>query len=234
MARLVGLGGSVIAFEPYEPAMKLLQENIELNQSQLTQNITCIDKAVSNKEGSAFLVNAYDSHINIGDSFVTNFYNPSAVVFRGTDKLSVHGTTIQCITLDQYITDCYEPTLREKQTQDFRIDFIKLDVQGYELFALQGGEAMLRKYKPTIAVELEESCLLMNKYGSKELCDYIRGLGYEIFYLESDYPCDHICIHQDRLGSFLANFSDKIQDHTENNLISNNYACGIRRKIVLK
>lgn len=42
-------------------------------------------------------------------------------------------------------------TLDSFEFQD--VDFIKLDCEGYELFALRGGEQTIKRWKPTIIVE---------------------------------------------------------------------------------
>lgn len=34
-----------------------------------------------------------------------------------------------------------------------RVDFVKIDCEGYELYVLQGGEQLIRKWRPTIIVE---------------------------------------------------------------------------------
>lgn len=35
-----------------------------------------------------------------------------------------------------------------------RVDFIKMDIEGAELNALKGAEAVIRKFKPTLAIAL--------------------------------------------------------------------------------
>jgi hypothetical protein len=92
---------------------------------------------------------------------------------------------------------------------------------------------MIEKCKPCIAIEVEDQCSYQNGYTPKILFDYIRSINYEIFYLESDYPCDHICDHKDKIDDFMHTFGKYIKTHTENNLINNNYEFGIRRKICL-
>lgn len=59
-----------------------------------------------------------------------------------------------------------------------RVDFIKLDCEGFELFALQGGELTLRTWWPVICVEQKPG--RAQKYGLPEIgaVDWLRGLGY--------------------------------------------------------
>lgn len=68
------------------------------------------------------------------------------------------------------------------------IDFVKLDCEGYELFALRGGEGMLREYKPTVMVEQKPG--RAQKFGLPETgaVDYLRSLGAKLhFVMSGDY-----------------------------------------------
>jgi FkbM family methyltransferase len=67
-----------------------------------------------------------------------------------------------------------------KRLDDFapqEVDFIKLDCEGFELFALRGAEEMLRRCKPAVIVEQKPG--RAQKFGLKETeaVDYLRSLG---------------------------------------------------------
>lgn len=47
------------------------------------------------------------------------------------------------------------PTLRIDDLELPACDFLQLDIEGYEYFALQGGEVTIMKYKPVIMVEVK-------------------------------------------------------------------------------
>jgi len=57
------------------------------------------------------------------------------------------------------------------------VDFLKLDCEGYELFALQGGEELLKRCRPCVIVEQKPG--RAQKWGLAETAavDYLRGLG---------------------------------------------------------
>lgn len=57
------------------------------------------------------------------------------------------------------------------------VDFIKLDCEGYELFALRGGEDLVKRNRPCIIVEQKPG--RAQKFGLQETeaVDYLRGLG---------------------------------------------------------
>jgi FkbM family methyltransferase len=59
------------------------------------------------------------------------------------------------------------------------VDFMKLDCEGYELFALQGGEQTIRDYMPVVIVEQKPG--RAQKFGlpEKGAVDFLVGLGYK-------------------------------------------------------
>ena len=111
------------------------------------------------------------------------------------------------------------------------VELVKIDVQGWEINVINGMKNTIEKHKPTIIIEFEEH--QMRKVGKtcKDLYDLIIDMGYYIFYLDYEYPSDHICVHKDNLDDFIKSFSDFIFEHTENNNINNNINLGISKKI---
>ena len=73
---------------------------------------------------------------------------------------------VPCVTLDEQLAQCS------------RLDFIHLDVEGWESKALKGGEQLIRKYKPAIVFEVNQMCL--DRVGETEamMRDLIDNLGY--------------------------------------------------------
>ena len=63
-----------------------------------------------------------------------------------------------------------------------RIDFIKIDVEGFELKVLNGGRETIRKHKPLLLVELHP--VFITQYGNRftEVIDFLEGQGYKIEY----------------------------------------------------
>ena len=110
-------------------------------------------------------------------------------------------------------------------------DFIKIDVQGYEKFVLEGAIDNIKKYKPTIVIEFEEHQLRKFGYGCKELFDMIRDLGYVIYLLDYHYPSDHVCVHKDKLDDFIMKNKQWIFPLTENTHLNNNLENGVTEKI---
>lgn len=74
------------------------------------------------------------------------------------------------------------------------VNFIKIDVQGYELYLLQGAENTIATYKPTLFIEIEPHQLNKFNLNENDLINYIKSFGYRIFKINNEYPCDHICV----------------------------------------
>jgi FkbM family methyltransferase len=96
----------------------------------------------------------------------------------GDTSVGEGGDEVQVITLDMI---------------DSQPNFIKMDVQGYELFALLGAENTIRKSLPDIFIEIEEHQLAKFDVTKEQLLNYIKSFGYKMFRIDNEYPCDHIC-----------------------------------------
>lgn len=225
MSKLVGGSGLVVAFEP-------LKENIELLKNNLQQNNirNCIvqEVALGNRIGSTVICNAYcHDQQNIGDSFISKFHDNRI----GYDDVKV----------DDYINKCGITLKLNKQITNLnkldnikigrKINFIKIDVQGFEMNVLKGSSRVLKEDRPVIAIELEDPCSLLYGYDSGVLIDCIKSFDYCIYFLYADYPADHICVPIEQISDFEEMFD--IFDHTENNDLNNNLNHGIVKKIVL-
>ena len=70
---------------------------------------------------------------------------------------------VKSTTLDYLLSDCKEP-----------IAFIKLDIEGCELQALQGSTTIIEKYKPVIAAEA------FGDQEKTELVQFLKQYGYSI------------------------------------------------------
>jgi FkbM family methyltransferase len=80
---------------------------------------------------------------------------------------------------------------------DTRVNFIKIDVQGFELDALKGAKNILTNYQPDIFIEVEPHQLAKFNTTDEDLFNYIKSFGYDIYKINNDYPCDHICTTKD-------------------------------------
>jgi hypothetical protein len=92
---------------------------------------------------------------------------------RGNDgKTSLHCGMTYLVANKGYV-----PTLRLDDLALHACDLIYLDVEGYELFALQGAKETIAKYKPVIACEINRGIEYFGISGD-DLRTHIRLLGY--------------------------------------------------------
>jgi FkbM family methyltransferase len=87
---------------------------------------------------------------------------------RGNEK------TVPMITLDAAILEGAEPP-----------DIVKLDIEGFELHALQGFETALKNHQPLVITEINH-CLLRYHENLGPFTEYMTPLGYVLHRLEGD------------------------------------------------
>jgi FkbM family methyltransferase len=74
-------------------------------------------------------------------------------------------TTFKVVPLDEYL----------RALPGVRVDFVKMDVEGHELQALQGGRAMLSRDRPALALEMN---IRKEPGPNGAVLDYLDELGY--------------------------------------------------------
>lgn len=114
---LVGPNGSVISFEPDPHNFQLLRKNIRLNKRR---NVTALNLALGRSNSTATL---YRSRSNFGAHTLTEEILSSCHHGGKASPVSVSIAALDSI-LEKY---CVQP-----------VDFIKIDVQGYEPAVLDG------------------------------------------------------------------------------------------------
>lgn len=151
IAKTVNPTAEIYAFEPVKRIFKKLQHNISINNF----NITAIEKAVSNYDGTAIIYDIPDEHVYA----VTVNKNMHSAGTKTVD------TVIETVTLNTFIRD----------NNIKNIDLIKIDVETHEPEVLEGFSDYLKKYEPTILIEILNDEIGMNV--EKQL----TGLNYLYF-----------------------------------------------------
>ena len=148
-AKLVGPVGRVIAFEPVPAQFELMRRGVEANGFR--RGVHLEQKALSNKRGTLEL---YLSATNQGAN--------SIVQTPGGSQISV-----PAMTLDEYFG------------AGSRVDFIKMDIEGGEGFALEGMQQTLRSNRAIeLAVEFSPWKLEHAGYSPKRLLDLLTDDGF--------------------------------------------------------
>jgi FkbM family methyltransferase len=159
-ARAVGTNGRVIALEPSRREFERLQDNIALNHFS---HVRTLALAATENRGHATLRVAeppFSGHNTLGGHFAHEIVGLAELIATPTD------------TLDEILRN------------ETRCDLIKIDVEGAELRALRGGEAALRRLRPTLLLEVNPAALAANGTGADELLAWLTNEGYELSALD--------------------------------------------------
>jgi len=192
----------VYSFEPQELMYNLSKESINDN---LIENIEVFNFALGDEEKEIKL--SYIDYLN--ESFNGG---EVSIIYDGNS-----GETTKVVKLDNMVNE--------------QIDVIKIDVQGYEKFVINGSKEIIKKYNPIFIVEFETHQLGKFGYDSEILFNFIRELDYTIFLLDYHYPSDFVCVHNNKLNDFKIKHKDNIKPLTENNGLNNCLNNGVSEMI---
>lgn len=152
---IVGDEGKVIAIEPSPPNFEYLQKNLEIHKRK---NINAFNFAAADKDGVVnFLVyRESNGSFTIPDGETTNL--PGEIIKVKAKRLD---TFLEEINLNH-------------------IDFVRMDVEGYESHIIQGMTNTINNSKPMFQIEVHAS--LMGKNGTKQFLMQFQKYGYEAKY----------------------------------------------------
>jgi FkbM family methyltransferase len=166
LARLVGPKGKVYAFEPTEYAFGKLKRNLQLNPAL---NLRVIAEQIRlTSSGTNDPAEIYSSWKVIGQE-------PRHPKHLGIPK-STAGA--QAITLDEY---------RDRMGIQ-KIDFVKLDVDGFEVDVIRSGKDTLRRCQPAICMEISPYVLQERGTSSTELVGVLQESGFQLIDLKTRAP----------------------------------------------
>ncbi len=164
------------AFEPSEFAYQVLRATIAWHR--IGDRVTAIHAAVSDKPGEMLLVTPRKMSGRMGRAYAYVSETPPNGPAR--PDLEDQGATLQStpvIALDDY---CREHGID-------KVDFIRMDIEGAELKALEGARAILDRDRPHVLVEIHPPMLATRFGGSAEaVVALFRDRGYRMFALAGD------------------------------------------------
>jgi FkbM family methyltransferase len=155
MARAVGGGGSVLAFEPTPRTRAVLARTVALND--LGASVSVRPEALAAGTGRTTL--------HVGP---TEGSNSNSVIARAGGAGSTE--EVPTLALDDLL-----PTLTAK------VSCIKLDIEGAELDALRGAEALLRAHGPALCIEVHPRMLREGGREPRQLRELLLDHGYALF-----------------------------------------------------
>ena len=161
LVALMNNESSVHAFEPIPRTFDRLKRHCHLNGAS---NITCHNFGLSSSAGS----------------FPFYFYpegSGNASMRNLADRQDAEVVECQLSTIDIFSSQLPPET---------RCDFIKCDVEGNELFVLQGGLDFLAHHKPILFLELLRKWSAPFGYHPNDVLSLLRDLGYMVFVSDSE------------------------------------------------
>lgn len=163
---LSGKKGKVYAFEPVLSTYQFLKEHI--NKEQIFDNVQFENLALGNTEKKSIIYIPGEDYgqasLKIQDAGSWN------------QEKKIREVEINVITLDQFV---------EKSGIN-KLDFIKCDVEGFEKFVIEGGRNTIKRFNPTLYVEVFYGWTKNFGYTPYDLYNLISSLGYSEIYLVKD------------------------------------------------
>jgi FkbM family methyltransferase len=156
MARRVGAGGTVYAFEPGPVPYARLVRNIALNPS-IRERVVTLQLGVSSDPG-------------------TLCWNPDE---QGNPAnatlLAATGTPTTVVSVDAFVAE----------TRVRRVDFVKIDVEGMEYEVLRGGRATWLAYQPVFYLETERRFEAIRGFPALERIEALFAeIGYRLYRMD--------------------------------------------------
>lgn len=152
--------GKIFAFEPTDYALKRLKRNLSLNLD-IANRIIPIKTFLSDRSGSRPQMRAYSSW---------------KIDKKRTDSHIVHGgslqntTGVEAVTIDDFC----------KRNNIKRVDFIKIDTDGYEYRVLQGGRDTIERFHPYVIFEVGLYLLDEQGISFEYFLEYFSSLRYKL------------------------------------------------------
>ncbi len=129
MARKTGMQGSVFAFEPVPSIMENAKKNRDLNKFN---QITIVNKAISNYCGKTeFIIGHHEGAGHL------------STAGRGAPGESLSRIEVETTTIDDFVAEGHPPP-----------DLIKIDIEGAESAALEGGRKTITANRTKLMIEL--------------------------------------------------------------------------------
>lgn len=149
---------TVYSFEPDPVNFQRLTTNLQLNKFQ---NIIPINKGLGSKSGTELL-------------------HTETINNRGRNKITdtpkENSVNIDIITIDGLVA----------QEKISKIDFIKIDVEGYEQNVLMGAIETIHRDRPILFIEIDDLNLRNQRSSAQILIDELLKNGYSVKSVETD------------------------------------------------
>lgn len=161
LSRQCGAAGQVWAFEPVPDTYWRLRETLALNRCG---NVTPVQAAVSDKSGTVRM-NLFEPQYSAWNTMGM----PEMVTPQGKRVSPANSVDVACRTLDEF---CHSERIE-------KINFLKVDVEGFEQAAFLGAAQLLRERRiDFVCFEISQAPLKGAGGSSRSLFEVLEGFGY--------------------------------------------------------
>ncbi len=160
-SHLVGSTGKVIAFEPLPVNLEALRRLVARRSRY--ENVEVVQAAVGNPDRGTTTATI---RVPGSDATQASLVAQSAGSWSGQDE--IHSMECPITSIDRH------PAVRAVS----RVSFVKLDVEGAELFALRGAAATVARHHPLIYCEIYRKWTAAFGYAPADLMELVASLGY--------------------------------------------------------
>ena len=165
-------GAIIHSFEPVDFIYSILSRNLEINPN-LGSNIKKHNFGLSNCVEKKYLsIPTPHQHLRYSNSLDIRLFS---VFGKGKEKFDA-----KFLPLDVWI----------KQKSIKSLDFIKIDVEGYEYLVLEGAKKTLKSYRPIVMFELNDLTLTLSKKKADEYINFAKNIGYNVLGLQYGFKSE--------------------------------------------
>jgi FkbM family methyltransferase len=185
----------VYSFEPIPNTFAQLSKNVKLNN-------------FSNIKIHNFGFSDEDKELGF---FVSKKTSVSSSAVNLTDDVDIEEVTCCVKSMDNYF-----------KNNKTRIDFIKCDVEGAELFVFQGGIKTIEKYKPIVFAEMLRKWSSKFGYHPNDLINLFLTIKYECFFIkeggylekivevnETTFETNFFFLHSEKHSDIIAKYAPR-------------------------
>ncbi len=144
----------IFSFEPFSKNFLVLKRNIRINN---LKNVQIYKLAIGDKKKRTSL-----------KVFEDYAYNSFLDTKR---KKYLYSERVEMDTIDNFVLS----------NNLHKVDFIKIDVEGYEFNVLKGAKRTLERFKPKIICEIYQQNLESLNIRAKDVVNYVVSFGYNVF-----------------------------------------------------
>lgn len=152
--------GKVYSFEPVQTNLESLRRNIALNGFD---NVTVVPKGLYHEHKELPIYTSHDTVLNGGR------HEGLSTIYPDNYRKDLE-QIIELVPFDELL-------LQELE----RFDFLKIDIEGAELYALKGMQQSLEKFHPQILIELNADTAKNAGYDVNELVHFLHELNYRSY-----------------------------------------------------